>query len=142
MNKKIKVDDQVFHLENLEIRKDGYVAEGHVDGKSALLSGTSIIKSIDDLHEDNLGEWILDVEQHVTTNEEVAKILGITKNKAFRLINDNCLPAPVSFHKTKEKTYRRWDVLSVLKMKPFINMSKMELLQFIASNIDKLDDDE
>lgn len=118
-----------------------YTVDGFVNGNSATLSGEfeKPIEKADDIY-NNLGyDYVLDVNMDtVSTCEEIAKILDVNANKAFRLVNDGCLPQPKFERKTKGKTFRQWDFDDIVNMKPYVHMTKMDLLGVIARNLQNI----
>lgn len=73
----------------------------------------------------------------VSKIKEIAALLGVSQNKAFRLMEENCLPKPFYI---KNKEY--WDVEEIFDLKPYVGLSKMELLAIISKNLKKFDEPE
>ena len=125
---------QTFEVETLKVCENKFLAEGfyysEIWPEKATLSGEceSKISSSSDLIKTKITDWVVDTDynERIYTMEDICNVLGVTVNKAWRLVQD-VFPDP---HKDDSgKDY--WLVNEVLCLKPFINKKKIELLRYI-----------
>lgn len=74
-------------------------------------------------------------DEIVSSNEEIAALLGIKISKVFRLIDEGCMPKPFNEIKTGKKTFRQWHKKDILAIKPFIHLGKNELLAYLVTSL-------
>ena len=133
----------VFTVESVEANGKNVVCHGSYNDGRCQLHGTfsaiakTAIKKAEDVLTAEFEEWSVDYSapRLVTTQQEIANLLGISSQRAQVMVERGALPDPIQVRGTGEYKKRVWREDDVKKMAKFMNMNKYELLRYIADNI-------
>lgn len=124
-----------FKIEELKVCGKNFLAKGIWSGESFPQKASLIGSCLFVFSEPSkmvVREWVIDTDsdEKVYNIEEIMELLNCKKDMAWRITKNILPPAEID---SRGKKY--WNANDVLKIKPFLEKSKWELLQYIAKNI-------